>query len=748
MVRIIFLLSLGFAQTKIGETYLSFDGNDDYVEVTRNISDSFSIAFWVKTTSTGSGSANSGQWWAGDGLVDAEVSNVVADFGTSLVADRFRFGVGGTRDVSITSTTSINDGDWHYCVATRDQTNGEIKIYVDGIKEGDSTGGTESLTRPSNIRFGSLQTNMQYFQGGLDGIVIWDTALTEDAITDLYNGLSPMSSSSNYIFSSNLVGYWDFNEGTGTTVKDSSNSNNNGAINGASWVPDITPPTITNVTLASKNSYADVTFSKAVYNTNGGSGALEVSDLELLFIQNNGDATNATISSIKQTDNTDANSASALIGGEQTIRVFLTITGCPSGVEQIRIQAEANSIYDASGNVMATGVPSAPETLSTSCPPFITLTTIASDNSTISVTWSELVYNTNAGNGDLEASDFSLSISGGVATVAATPSSIVINGRVYTLGLNLTGAPSGEETLTVVPSSATAIYDATADAASTTQTNNSVKLNDQLSPTITNTTIASNNSTITVTWSEAVFGSTGSTGDVEASDFILSLAGGVATLGSTTPTSIDINGTNVTLGLSISSTPNGTEVLTVNPVNNSSIYDGSNNAAANNQSNNTVTLNDQSPPTIVITAAEGVDGFSSRDATLSLTFTINEATTNFIEADISVSNGTLSAFRSVSNTVYTSTLTPNGHGEVTIDIAQSTFTDNNGNNNTAAEQFNWFYDIQGPTITFNPANGSTDIALNSSITIEFSEPIRHLDNGEITDTNVDALLRLKTPIHS
>ncbi len=95
---------------------------------------------------------------------------------------------------------------------------------------------------------------------------------------------------------------------------------------------------------------------------------------------------------------------------------------------------------------MATGVPSAPETLSASCPPFITLTTIASDNSTISVTWSELVYNTNAGNGDLEASDFTLSISGGVATVAATPSSIVINGRVYTLGLNLTG---GEQTIRV-----------------------------------------------------------------------------------------------------------------------------------------------------------------------------------------------------------------------------------------------------------------------------------------------------------
>ena len=52
---------------------------------------------------------------------------------------------------------------------------------------------------------------------------------------------------------------------------------------------DLTSPTITNVTLANDNSHADVTFSEAVYSTNGGSGALEVSDLELLFTQNNGE---------------------------------------------------------------------------------------------------------------------------------------------------------------------------------------------------------------------------------------------------------------------------------------------------------------------------------------------------------------------------------------------------------------------------------------------------------------------------
>ena len=87
---------------------------------------------------------------------------------------------------------------------------------------------------------------------------------------------------------------------------------------------DLTSPTITDVTLANDNSYADVTFSEAVYSTNGGSGTLEVTDLEILFTQNNGDATSVSMSSIKQTDNTDANSASALAGGEKTIRVFLS----------------------------------------------------------------------------------------------------------------------------------------------------------------------------------------------------------------------------------------------------------------------------------------------------------------------------------------------------------------------------------------------------------------------------------------
>jgi hypothetical protein len=151
---------------------------------------------------------------------------------------------------------------------------------------------------------------------------------------------------------------------------------------------------------------------------------------------------------------------------------------------------------------------------------------------------------------------------------------------------------------------------------------------------------------------------------------------------------------------------------------------------------------------MVITAAEGADGFTSNDATLSLTFTSSEATTNFVVGDITVTNGALSSFSATSSTVYTATFTPTADGAVTIDVAVATFTDAVSINNTAATQFNWNYDGTAPTIVFSPANSSVGVALNTNITLTFNEPIRNIDNSALTDDNVDALIRLKTPIHS
>ena len=111
-------------------------------------------------------------------------------------------------------------------------------------------------------------------------------------------------------------------------------------------------------------------------------------------------------------------------------------------------------------------------------PPVITGTTLSNDNTSINLTFSEVVYiSADASNTlPLEVSDFALSISGGTAALSSTaPSSISASGNTYTLGLPLSGLINGSETVTVVPIS-NAIFDAGAATASTTQSNNSVSL--------------------------------------------------------------------------------------------------------------------------------------------------------------------------------------------------------------------------------------------------------------------------------
>jgi hypothetical protein len=121
---------------------------------------------------------------------------------------------------------------------------------------------------------------------------------------------------------------------------------------------------------------------------------------------------------------------------------------------------------------------------------------------------------------------------------------------------------------------------------------------------------------------------------------------------------------------------------------------------------------DSIAPIMTITAAEVADGDASDHATLALTFTSNEATTNFFSADITVTNASLSNFSATSSSVYTANLTPTGEGDVTVAIAAGTFSDAASNNNTAATQFNWTY-LKDPTTKKDVISGigaTVDIA--------------------------------------
>ncbi len=138
---------------------------------------------------------------------------------------------------------------------------------------------------------------------------------------------------------------------------------------------------------------------------------------------------------------------------------------------------------------------------------------------------------------------------------------------------------------------------------------------------------------------------------------------------------------------------------------------------------------------IVTTLASGS---TTNDATLPLIFTSSEATTNFISSDITVTNGSIGSTFSGSGTVYTATFTPTASGAATIDVAANGFTDASSNNNTAASQFNWTYDVTAPTMTITASEGADGFTSNDatlSLTFTSSEETSNFAVGDITVTN-------------
>ena len=84
------------------------------------------------------------------------------------------------------------------------------------------------------------------FNGKIDEVAIWDVSLSSEDALALYNNGTPsnLTQSASYDTdrTDDLIGYWRFLEGTGTSIADSSTNSNTGTITsgeGDEWVTDI-----------------------------------------------------------------------------------------------------------------------------------------------------------------------------------------------------------------------------------------------------------------------------------------------------------------------------------------------------------------------------------------------------------------------------------------------------------------------------------------------------------------------------
>ena len=168
-----------------GTKHFSFDGSNDYANMSRSVSDDFSLGIWFNTT-VNSGNGNN-QWWSGRGMLDGEVGGTTNDFGMTMGAGIVMFGT-GQPDTTIRSTSTLNDGNWHYALATRTKSTGAIQLYIDGsLDASTTTSNTSSLTAPTYITIGRLQAGGDYWQGKVSKVHIYNRVLTSTEVATNYS---------------------------------------------------------------------------------------------------------------------------------------------------------------------------------------------------------------------------------------------------------------------------------------------------------------------------------------------------------------------------------------------------------------------------------------------------------------------------------------------------------------------------------------------------------------------------------
>ncbi|WP_340077920.1 beta strand repeat-containing protein, partial [Leptobacterium sp. I13] len=151
-------------------------------------------------------------------------------------------------------------------------------------------------------------------------------------------------------------------------------------------------------------------------------------------------------------------------------------------------------------------------------------------------------------------------------------------------------------------------------------------------------------------------------------------------------------------------------------------------ASNDNLASNTYSVtNDGTAPSVTIDGPAGpVNG------SFDVTITFSEDVTGFVQSDITITNGTITAF-SGSGASYTATIDPTADGEVTVQVPAGVAMDAANNDNLASNIYSIINDGTAPSVTIDgpagPVNGSFDV------TITFSEGVTGFVQSDITVTN-------------
>jgi len=126
------------------------------------------------------------------------------------------FAAGGYDRINKAATPAEYEENWNHWVFTKNSSTGTMSIYVNGTLWLTGTSKTKAMAL-KNIILGTDQNGNNNYKGNINQLSIWNKALTAAEIKDWMNKNIDQS----HPKYANLVGYYPFQEGSGTTMGNS-----------------------------------------------------------------------------------------------------------------------------------------------------------------------------------------------------------------------------------------------------------------------------------------------------------------------------------------------------------------------------------------------------------------------------------------------------------------------------------------------------------------------------------------------
>jgi hypothetical protein len=196
---------------------LKYDGTNDCVNCGDGIdisSHDFTIEFWAKRNPE-----SGNQFVIGGGKYNKGHHGLHIGFRNNKLMCGFWGDDVHTDEV-------YTDSAWHHWTITFDTATNTQRIYRDGVIAGERVS-DEDYLGTGNLYIGCMKGSTWWYRGELDEVRIWNYVRSEDQI--IQNMYLPLQGNE-----AGLLGYWNFDERSGSILNDVSDSGNAGTLNGFS----------------------------------------------------------------------------------------------------------------------------------------------------------------------------------------------------------------------------------------------------------------------------------------------------------------------------------------------------------------------------------------------------------------------------------------------------------------------------------------------------------------------------------